>query len=98
MTIYANQCAPIIGPKHPPDSKAFYDAIEAEVRKQFPDNFTNTRRRAPATVESGNGAGRNTGTKTYANLPPEAKAACDDFVDQELMTRDQYVAEYEWED
>jgi hypothetical protein len=34
----------------------------------------------------------NKNDKGYASLPPEAKAACDDFVKQKLMTREEYVA------
>jgi hypothetical protein len=29
-------------------------------------------------------------------LPSEAKAACDRFVKQKLMTREQYVADFDW--
>ena len=35
--------------------------------------------------------------KSYDNLPSEAKAACDRFVKQGLMTKEQYVSEYDWE-
>jgi len=49
---------------------------------------------------SPNGTARPTvssGKKSYGNLPPEAKAACDKFVKQGLMTKEAYVAEYDWE-
>jgi hypothetical protein len=35
--------------------------------------------------------------KGYNDLPAEAKAACDKFVKQKLMTVEQYVNEYEWD-
>jgi hypothetical protein len=49
-------------------------------------------------VESGSGRqGRSGGSsQSYDNLPAEAKAACDRFVKQKLMTREQYVADFDW--
>ncbi len=34
--------------------------------------------------------------QSYENLPEEAKQACDRFVKQGLMTKEEYVAEYDW--
>lgn len=72
----------------------FYQEIARTVREAFPDKFGG--RRSPA-VESGNGMGGRGGgnkAKSYDALPAEAKAACDKFVAQKLMTREQYVADY----
>lgn len=36
------------------------------------------------------------GKQSYENLPADAKAACDKFVKQKLMTREEYVQSYDW--
>ena len=49
---------------------------------------------------STNGTARpsvSSGKKSYNNLPSDAKSACDKFVKQGLMTKEQYVAEYSWD-
>lgn len=73
-----------------------------------------TKRGAAAVTESsvgsaagGGGGGGGAGKRTYANLPADAKAACDRFVktmikgpdgkEKPMMTRDEYVAQYPWE-
>ena len=65
--------------------------------EEFPTKFG--KKQSPASrVESGSGrTGRSSGNaQTYDNLPSEAKAACDRFVKQKLMTREQYVADFDW--
>ncbi len=95
-----NTAAPFIARTRPDlRGRAFFDAVTEAVKERFPDKFTNTRRAKPSAVE---GAGevaepKKTGKKTYADLPPEARAACDRFVAQGLVTKDQYVKDYEWE-
>lgn len=78
--------------------RAFFDKMTELVKEEFPEQFENPRRDGPSAVE---GAGSNAptpkGKRTYANLPPEARASCDEFVDQGLLTREQYVADYEWD-
>lgn len=75
----------------------FLDKLEEEVKKAFPDKFQDSRF-SPAAVESGGRApGGQRTAFGYNNLPPDAKAACDKFVRQGLITREQYVKEYEWE-
>jgi ribosomal protein L29 len=50
------------------------------------------------TVEGGSGRGpTTTSKKSYANLPADAKAACDKFVKQKLMTQEEYVQAYDFE-
>ena len=98
MTAFAESIAAVVGRKY--EGPAFYDKIAEEVRAKFPDKFKNAARKSPSRVE-GSGAGTmrrgNGAGKTYADLPAEAKAACTRFVKQKLMTRDEYVADYEWE-
>ena len=81
------------------NGQAFLDKLDAELAEVFPEKFG--KKRTPNPMEgSPNGTARPTvssGKKTYGNLPPEAKAACDKFVKQGLMTKEAYVAEYDWE-
>ncbi len=108
MTLYANNIAPIVSKKTKLEGRPYYDAIVAEVRKEFPDHFRNIKRDDPPSVEGGGkpGGERKSGKKTYADLPREAKDACDRFCKQTvndsggksvpLMTKAQYVEQYDW--
>ena len=76
---------------------AFLTKLDEVLREEFPDKFGKGRRATPSHVESGSGRGRAaSNAHSYDNLPPEAKAACDRYVKQKLMTRDQYVADFDW--
>jgi hypothetical protein len=75
----------------------FLDKLDEVLAEEFPNKFG--KKQAPTSrVESGSGRqGRTSGnSQSYDNLPPEAKAACDRFVKQKLMTREQYVADFDW--
>lgn len=108
MTLYANNIADIVSTKTKLKGRPYYDAIGAEVRKEFPDHFRNSRRGDPPSVEGGGkpGGERKSGMKTYADLPREAKDACDRFCKQTvrnsagesvpLMTKARYVEQYDW--
>jgi hypothetical protein len=79
--------------------QAFLDKLDEELANLLPEKFG--KKRTPNPMEGApNGTARpsvGSGKKTYANLPAEAKAACDKFVKQGLMTKEAYVAEYDWE-
>ena len=75
----------------------FLEKLDEVLAEEFPTKFG--KKQSPASrVESGSGrTGRSSGNaQTYDNLPSEAKAACDRFVKQKLMTREQYVADFDW--
>jgi hypothetical protein len=75
----------------------FLDKLDEVLAEEFPSKFG--KKQAPSSrVESGSGRqGRSSGnSQSYDNLPAEAKAACDRFVKQKLMTREQYVADFDW--
>jgi DNA repair exonuclease SbcCD ATPase subunit len=98
LTYYADAIGRVLAHNNPElKGRPFLDAVKQRLREQFPEKFDNPRRKI-ATVE-----GTSVGTassklkRTYENLPPDAKAACDRFVKQGLMTREEYVAEYDWE-
>ncbi len=79
--------------------KAYFDELTRIVKDSFPEEFENPNRKKAANVETGEPASEpKVKGKSYKNLPAEAKAACDDFVAQGFMTREQYVEQYDWED
>lgn len=54
----------------------FLDLVAKEVKAKFPEKFENPRRAVAASVEGGIPAPRK-GGKSYADLPADARAACD---------------------
>jgi hypothetical protein len=76
--------------------KAFLDKLDEVLAEEFPAKFGRSSRGSP--VESGSGRqGRgNIIAQSYENQPSDAKAACDKFVKQKLMTREDYVKAYDW--
>ena len=78
------------------EGRAFFDAVKEKVKQAMPHKFENSRRSQPAAVEGGGGKPSKSKAKSYENLPPDAKAACDRFVKQGLMTKEQYVKEFDW--
>ena len=74
---------------------ALLDAIKEKAMSIFPEEFENPNRKAAAAVSGGTNQGR-TDTKSdgYNDLPADIKMACDDFVDQKLGTRKEYLAIY----
>ena len=79
--------------------QAFLEKLDEVLAEEFPNRFGSKKSPTSSRVESGAGRqsrGSNSNAQTYDNLPPEAKAACDRFVKQKLMTREQYLADYDW--
>jgi hypothetical protein len=79
--------------------QAFLEKLDEVLAEEFPNKFGKTTKRAAGSpVESGSGRqGRgSSSSKSYDNLPSDAKAACDKFVRQKLMTKDEYVQAYDW--
>lgn len=72
----------------------FMEAVKEKVKRAFPEKFQNENRTRPNAVEGNSSARPTRGGKSYSDLPPEAKAACDKFVKQGLITQKQYVSEY----
>lgn len=100
MTGIANGLGVTLRQENPSlNGQAFLDRLDQELAELFPEKFG--KKRVPNPMEgTPSGTARpsvSSGKKTYTNLPPEAKAACDKFVKQGLMTKEQYVAEYDWE-
>lgn len=79
--------------------RPFLDAVTKRVKELYPEHFENPNRNTSTVGNSSDGrppAG-NKKKKSYENLPADAKFHCDKFVKQGLMTREQYVQEYDWE-
>ncbi len=87
-----------------PGTLDFYQKVGAEVDKMLGGN---SRREAPSKVEGANGAaGGSSSGKSYADLPADAKAACEKMASKlvgpgrayktEADWRKDYVARYDW--
>jgi hypothetical protein len=77
----------------------FLDKLDEVLVEEFPNKFGGSKKNVSASrVESGSGRQSRSGSnaQSYDNLPPTAKDACDRFVKQKLMTREQYVQDYDW--
>ena len=75
----------------------FLEKLDEVLAEEFPNKFG--KKQSPSSrVESGSGRQSRSGgnAQSYDNLPSEAKSACDRFVKQKLMTREQYVADFDW--
>ena len=82
------------------NGQAYFSELTRRVHEDFPEEFKNPNKAKAnvAETDAGQRSTTNSKAKTYENLDSEAKRACDDFVAQGFMTRDQYVAQYEFED
>lgn len=76
----------------------FLDKLDEVLAEEFPNKFGGKKQSPASRVESGSGRQSRSGSnaQSYDNLPPDAKAACDRFVKQKLMTREQYLADFDW--
>ena len=76
----------------------FLDKLDEVLQEEFPGKFGTKKKTQGSPVESGSGRMSRSGggSQSYDNLPSEAKAACDRFVKQKLMTREAYVADFDW--
>lgn len=86
--------AQIMGVNPEIDKGEMFHQIDSLIRRQFPNKFTRASSAAP--VDAGRAMPR-TGAKSYANLPADAKAACDRQVKAGMLTKEEYVKYYEWE-
>lgn len=85
-TAYAESIAAVVGQKY--QGKAFYEKIADEVKKEFPEKFSNPNRKRKSNVEGGGEEARKGGDETYANLPADAKKQCAKFIEQGFYVGD----------
>jgi hypothetical protein len=74
--------------------RARLDEISRRVKETFPDKFENPNRGKETVGEGAPTDEASSKRPTYKNLPPDAKAACKDFVDGGFMSQDEYVKQY----
>lgn len=97
MTGVADSFGIGLASRHPELShREIYERTTEHIKRAFPHKFQ-APRAAKSPVEGG-GRPAASGGKGYASLPADAKAACDKFVKQKLMTREQYVKDFFGED
>lgn len=96
MTAIANGIGEAIRRENPNlIGEGFLEQLDKELGEFFPEKLGKQKRQSP--VDAGGTGGRPySGKKSYEALPADAKAACDRFVKQGLMTREQYLADFEW--
>jgi hypothetical protein len=78
-------------------------AYKKKLIETFPHKFpTQARPTAPAVSRPGpqgtKAAGSKPKAKTEADLPPSARSAMEHFIKQGVLTKDQYLKDYEWDD
>lgn len=83
--------------------RGIYDKYDEALKLRLGDKInagSNPRRQEPPAVAAGtgnSGGSASGGKHSYAALPSEAKAACDKFVKAGLLTREQYLKDYDWD-
>jgi hypothetical protein len=77
--------------------KAFLDKLDERIDQRLPEIRGKQNQTREMTDSSTTRGSTRTNKKSYENLPSEAKAACDKYVKQKLMTKDEYVAMYDWD-
>ena len=77
-------------------TKAFFDHVDHEMQEMFDPNAS--RRNGNAKVDGGGGTGGGSGGngKTFADLPPEAKAACEKSASRLVGPGRAYKTKEEW--
>jgi len=81
------------------DFVPFLNKLTKKVKERFPELFEDSPRERDSLVEGGGDGGEYVpkGKKTYANLPKEAREACDLLVATvKGYTREKYVQAYKW--
>ena len=76
----------------------YYAELTRRVKSDFSEEFSNPNQNGANGVESGNF--KSTEKKeehSYDNLDKEAKAACDRFIADGLITKEEFVKTYDWD-
>lgn len=74
--------------------KEFFEKVDNALVDLFPPEKLGKKVRPRNPVEGSKPSSDGKTKQAYDSLPPEAKAACDKFVKQKLMTKDEYVKMY----
>lgn len=65
--------------------------VESEVKRAYPDKFTNPKRSQPSTVEGGSPAGASSGKKLDIQLTDDERKVMNTFVRSGVMTKEEYM-------
>lgn len=98
LTAVADGLSDVVARENPGlKGKAFLDKLTERVKTVVPHKFENPRRQEQLTGEPGSKKGSSK-SKSYENLPADAKTACDRFVKTiPGYTVEKYLATYAWE-
>ena len=93
---YSDYTATIVQRENPQlVGEEFYEAVKNRVKAAMPHKFENPNRQEASAVVGGDIQGKTEPKKKgYNSLPQEAKQACDNFVAEGLMTKEEYVKDY----
>jgi len=94
---YSDYMASVVSRENPQlEGELLFDAVKNRVQATFPDKFENPNRKMPSDVDGGTNQGGSGGlkAKSYRDLPADAKAACDRFVAEGVMTREEYAKDF----
>lgn len=76
------------------------EKVQTTMKILHPEKFANVKRDDYSKVESVSsetGLPKKGNSHTYENLPVEAKKQCDKWIKNGLLTKEQYIRDYEWE-
>lgn len=95
MQHYANAYAGFISANKPHlKGKAFLDAVTQGVKERYPDHFNNPRRKTKS-VDAPTAPSKQSGEKSFSDLPRDAKRAYQDLVGEGIeMTKEEYAKGY----
>ena len=94
---YSDYMATVVSKANPQLYGAdLFDTVKDRVKATFPSKFENPNRQEPGAVDGGTNQGQNSGTggSTYSDLPDDAKTACNQFVEDGLGKKKDYVDMY----
>ena len=94
---YSDYMASVVSQQNPQlEGEALFDSVKERVKATFPDKFENPNRKLASDVDAGTNQGGSgeIKEKSYRDLPADAKAACDGFVESGVMTREEYAKDY----
>jgi hypothetical protein len=74
--------------------QAYFSELSRRVHEDFPEAFENPKKSKANAVDEGGQKSTGSKAQTYDSLPADAKKACNDFVKQGFMTREDYVNQY----
>lgn len=78
--------------------RAFLDKLDEKIVEYFPHKALGNKAKGSAVDSTGNvRGGTSSGKKSYDNLPPDAKQACDRFIKNGwIKSKQEYVDSYDW--